>query len=348
MRTCALVLTLLAEVAVARAQVAVLRIDPEAEGVCRDVEGALNGVGLVPDPGYLSEARQQGVEPASDAGLELITPLLQIKLAVVPLLVDDDNIQLEYRDGQNGARLGTASIPHERGKLLPRGRAQLKREVVTHLGTVLSGEATPAAGSRGLSGETATAEPDAAPEGEAHDTPRALRIRIHVGVGVGTRDVDWAADGRSERVQLGAFPAFDLGLSFTFRLSDSIALAPRVDYQSSLAFHEVEMRAWRPPPDIASVCARIVSARARASDLFVDEKARRRSHRRWVCAPQPPAGVAPPLEPGIPLMDPLAQLALGIPISDAVALRIIPERNGLGKRRLARAGREGHRAEPRR
>jgi hypothetical protein len=328
-RACALLIALVAEVAVARAQVAVLRIDPEAEEVCRDVEAALNGVGLVADPGYLSEAREQGVDPASDTSLELITPLLQIKLAVVPLYVDDGSIQLEYRDGRNGARLGTAGVPRERGKLGPRGRAQIKREVVTHLGTVLSGSAEPADAQLdpvNESGDTAALELDAAAEGgEAPDKPRALRIRIHAGMGLGTRDVDWTADGRAERVALGAFPAFDLGLSLAFRLSDAVALAPRVDYQSSLAFHEVEEARMAAPADRVGVRAHRFAAVLALPILFDGESS---------------ASIAPALGLGIrnlrpevhhlstpaySLAGPLAQLELSIPMGDAVALRVMPE-----------------------
>jgi hypothetical protein len=328
LRTCALLLTLLAQVAVARAQVAVLRIDPEAEEVCRDVEAALNGVGVVADPGYLSEARQQGVDPASDGSLELITPLLQIKLAVVPLYVDDESIQVEYRDGRNGVRLGTAAIPRERGKLGPRGRALLRRDVVTHLGTVLSGTAAPPEAQPepvNESGEAAALESDVASEGEAEDAPRAVRIRIHAGMGVGTRDVDWTADGRAERVELGVFPAFDLGLSLAFRLSDSIALAPRIDYQSSLAFHEVEEARMAAPADRVGVRAHRFAAVLALPILFDGEGS---------------ASVAPALGLGIrnlrpevhhlatpaySLAGPLLQLAVSVPIGDALALRLMPE-----------------------
>jgi hypothetical protein len=326
-RTFVLVFALIAQVAVARAQVAVLRIDPEAEEVCRDVEAALDGVGLVPDPGYLSEAREQGVDPASDAALELITPLLRIKLAVVPMYADDQNIQLEYRDGRNGARLGNAAIPHERGKLGQRGRAQVRQDVVTHLGTVLSGDAEPSdeTGEPAAQEEGAAQGEDVAVESEAPDAPRALRVRVHAGVGLGTRDVDWTADGRAERVDMGAFPAFDLGLSFAFRLSESIAIAPRIEYQSSLAFHEVEETRMAAPSDRVGVRAHRFAAVLALPILVGGEGS---------------VSIAPALGLGIrnlrpevhhlstpaySLAGPLAQLALAIPFSATVALRLVPE-----------------------
>lgn len=238
----ALLFTLLSTVlgvASAHAQVAVLRIDPEAEQVCRDVEAALKGVGVVDDPGYLSEAQQQGVDPTADASLELITPLLQLKLAVVPMSVDDTSIVVEYRNGKTGASLGTARIPRDQSGLSARGRTQLRNDVVGHLGEVIEGTAQPAEASTEPAAEQG--EPVEEEEEPASDgAPRTLRAFLRAGFGVGMRDVEWTRDGATERVELGAFPAVDLGVAFAFRLSDSLSLVPAVAYQTSLFFQEVE------------------------------------------------------------------------------------------------------------
>jgi hypothetical protein len=313
MRVLAFLSTLLAEAAIAGAQVAVLRIDPEAEEVCRDIEAALDDVGLVSDPGYLAEARQQGLDPASDASLELITPLLQIKLAVVPLYVDDESVQLEYRDGRSGVRLGSADIPHDRGKLGPRGRRQLKRDVVSHLATVL--------GSTAAQPET----PEAVSESQTTGAPRTLRIRVHAGVGVGTRDVEWNADGRAERVELGAFPVFDLSLAVALRLSDSVALVPRIDYQSSLAFQEVEEARMSAPADRVGVRAHRFAALLALPILLAGDGS-------VSIAPAMGLGVRnlrPEVHhlstPAYSLTGPLAQLGVNVPVGELIALRIMPE-----------------------
>lgn len=319
----ALLIAVLLQCAVARAQVAVLRIDPQAEEVCRDVEAALKGTGVVSDPGYLSQAREQDLDPTSDASLEMITPLLAIKLAVVPLSVEGNSIQLEYRDGTSGERLGSAAIPLERGKLGAAGRAQLKREVVRHLGTVLSGTDSEASSTEeaagGVDDESGTYE------SEPEQRSPALRVRVHAGVGLGMREVEWTADGRGERVELGAFPAFDLGLSFSFRLSDAVALAPRVDYQSSLAYHEVEEARVAAPADRVGVRVHRFAIMLALPILWSGEGS---------------VSVAPALGLGIrnlrpevhhlstpaySLLGPVVQLALGIPLGDTVTLRIAPE-----------------------
>lgn len=241
-----LALALLAHAADARAQVAVLRIDPQAEPFAREVESALKGVGVVPDPGYLREARAQSIDPTSDAALEMITPLLQLKLAVVPLFADEGSVQLEYRDGATGRKLGEASVPRAGGELTPSGREQVRHEVVAHLAAVIEGTPPP-------DDEAPEDQAPAQGESEAPDPASSLSARIHAGLGLGTRDVEWRSDGETQRVELGGFPAFDLGLTIGMRLSESVAFVPSVQYQSSLAFVEVEEPRVGAPPDHVGV-----------------------------------------------------------------------------------------------
>jgi hypothetical protein len=316
---CALALALaLSAATAARAQVAVLRIDPEAEAVCRDVEAALQGVGVVPDPGYLNEARQQDVDPASDSALELITPLLQLKLAVVPMSVDDTSIEVEYRDGRTGARLGTARIPREQGKLGARGREQLRSDVVGHLGAVIEGNAAPAA-------DESEGEESVEQEEPGDDAPRTIEARVHAGVGVGMRDVEWTRGGQAERVELGAFPAVDLGLSLSFRLSEGLSLVPALAYQSSLFFQEVEEPRMAAPSEKTAV-------RAHRFAATVGLELRLGGARSLSITPALGLGVRnlrPEVHhlstPAYSLAGPLAVIGIFVPLGDSVALRIAPE-----------------------
>jgi len=313
LHTLALLFALFAHAAVAHAQVAVLRIDPEAEAVCRDVERALQGVGVVPDPGYLEEARRQDMDPTSDGALELITPLLQIKLAVVPLFVDDATIEVEYRDGGTGARLGKASIPRERGKLGATGRAQLRSDVVTQLGALLEGSAEPEGDSP-------------APDQEAADAaPRSIRAVIRMGMGIGMRDVEWTLDGETQSVAMGAFPAVDLGLAFAFRLNDTLSFVPALSYQSSLFFHEVEETRTAAPSEKVGVRAHRFAATLGLAIRLGGDKS---------------ASITPALglgvrnlrpeahhlsTPAFSLAGPLLQLGVHLPITDVLSLQLVPE-----------------------
>lgn len=320
-----IVAALLAHTALASAQVAVLRIDPAADPVCRDVEASLQGVGVVADPGYMREANQQGMDPTTDATLELITPLLSLRLAVVPLFVDDKKIEIEYRDGRSGARLGTADIPLERGKIGPRGREQLRRDVVTHLGETLGKSAPPpsAAPSQELdeAGEALPAEADDEPEGY-----RSIEAFIRAGIGIGTRDVEWTQDGETQRVEMGAFPAVDLGLSFAFRLSDTVALVPALAYQSSLAFHEVEEARMGAPSDKVGVRAHRFAGVLGLEIRFGSDPTD--------ASITPAVGVGirnlrPEVHhlstPAYSLAGPLLQIGIHVPLSEAVAIRVVPE-----------------------
>jgi hypothetical protein len=307
---CALALALaLSAVSSARAQVAVLRIDPEAEAVCRDIEAALQGVGVVDDPGYFSQAQEQGVDPASDGALELLTPLLQLKLAVVPMSVDDTSIEVEYRDGRTGARLGTARIPREQGKLGARGREQLRDDVVGHLGGVIEGDAPPAEDV----GE------------EEIGAPRAIAASVRVGIGLGMHDVEWTRDGQTERVELGAFPAIDLGVSLSFRWSEGLSFVPALTYQSSMFFQEVEESRVAAAPESVGVRSHRFAATVGLEILLGGTGSVSISPALGLGVRNLRPEVHHLSTPAYSLAGPLAVLGVRLPLGDSVAARVAPE-----------------------
>jgi hypothetical protein len=312
----------LARPSLVHAQVAVLRIDTQAEPFAREVEAGLQGVGVVADPGYLREARAQSLDPTSDAAIEMITPLLQLRLAVVPLFADDQGIQLEYRDGQSGARLGQARIERAPGGLSAAGREQLRREVVAHLGATIEGSAVPAAV------DVPAVDPtmgDVVPSEERSFEKRSLHVRAHAGIGLGMRQAQWPLDGETQRVELGAFASFDLGLSLAFALSDSIALVPAAVYQSALAFQEVEEPRIAAPADKVGVRAHRFAAALGLRFLFDGEGSASLTPALGVGIRNLRPEVHHLSTPAYSLAGPLLQLGLRLPLGDRVALQLVPE-----------------------
>ena len=225
----------------AHAQVAVLRVDPAAEGLCAALEGALTDVQLVRDPGYFAEAQNQGLDPSSGSTLEVIVPLLGLRLAVVPQSADDRSMLVEFRDGRSGASMGTAAIPLEGGLLGFSGRNALRAEVFRRLGAEPPGASPPGASSPRAGIASAPEESGPLSEAASDDsagTGPPLVVNAAIGIGVGTRALEWPASGQQQRVDTGPFAAYELAASFMFAASDSVSIGPDLVYQSSLS-HEI-------------------------------------------------------------------------------------------------------------
>lgn len=62
--------------------------------------------------------------------------------------------------------------------------------------------------------------------------------RIAAGVGLGMRTLGWPVDRSEASVDLGVFPALDLGAAFSLRLTRGFSLGTSCVYQSSIA-HEI-------------------------------------------------------------------------------------------------------------
>jgi hypothetical protein len=316
--------------ALASAQVAVLRIDPQAEPFARELEAELKGVGLVADPGYLQEARAQAVDPTSDAALEMITPLLQLKLAVVPLFADANGIQLEYRDGGSGARLAKARIERDTTGLTANGREQLRRQVVTFLGRAIERTTPPPPPPADDTRDEAPADPalgDVEPErfSEAGAVEPPVRLRVHAGLGLGMRAAEWPRDGERQRVELGAFAAYDLGLGLAFALTDSLALVPTLAYQSALAYQKVQEPRVGAPADEAFV-------RAHRFAAVLGLALRLGGPGSLTITPALGFGVRnlrPEVHhlstPAYSLSGPLVQLGVRLPLGERLALQLVPE-----------------------
>lgn len=219
----------------AQDSVVVVRIDPGAEAISRAVESAIGGqLEVIPDPGYLAEARRQGLEPASDQGLGTLVPQIGARVALVPRALSAHSLELEFRDGQSGRSTGVVQVPLQNGVLGPFGQKVLLNETRKRLGI-----AAGAAGGDGDDGD-ALDEGDPSADGMEDGTGdgTALAATLGAGIGVGTRTVEWPVDGASEVVDLGAFPALELHLAIGIVLSDSFRIGPVFAYQSSFQ-HEV-------------------------------------------------------------------------------------------------------------
>jgi hypothetical protein len=304
----------------ASAQVAVLRVDPGAEPLCAAFESALAGAPLVRDPGYLAEANAQNMNPVSEAALELITPLLGLQLAVVPLSADQRAVQVEFRDGQSGASLGTVAIPLDDGWLGTFGRAALRSEVSQRLGVPLAGAG---AGAGARPSGPSDGDGDITEEPAATDTPGMI-VQLFAGLGVGTRDVEWPKDGEQRVVETGAFAAFEVAADLALPLSGTVALGSRLEYQSSLA-HAITESHTSAPDETWDVRAHRFAALLVAAFKFGAD-------RTFSLAPGIGYGarnlrpeVHHLLTPSYSLTGPLARLSVRIAFGDTVALRLAPE-----------------------
>lgn len=304
----------------ASAQVVVLRIDPAAEEMSQQLESALSPFGLVPDPGYFAEAQRQGLDPASDQALQLLTPPAGAQLAVVPRGNDDQSVQIEFRDGRSGASLGTADIPLVKGQLGPEGQQALSNEVSGRLGTAPPG-APPVTGNGG-GAAGAPVEQDGSTAAGPGET--ALEIHAYAGAGLGARSLEWPSAGETWSVSTGAFLAVELGAGFAIAPSRSFAIGPELAYQTSLD-HEV---------DETHVAGAMDTLRIRAHRfaglLALTFKLGSSGGFRIVPAigygmrnlrPE----VHHLLTPSYSLGGPLVRLGFRIPFGDSVALRLAPE-----------------------
>ena len=236
----------------AHAQVAVLRVDPAADGLCAVLESAITDAQLVRDPGYFAEANNQRMDPSADATLEGLVPLLGLRLAIVPQSADDRRVNVDFRDGQTGASLGLMAIPLENGLLSFLGRQVLRREVFKHLGVappatnppsgIAPGEGTGAVGEEGGDAE------DAGSEDAGSSDARGLLASAVIGLGFGMRSLEWPVSGEIQRVDTGMFAAYELAARFALPLSESTELGPEFAYQSSLS-HEIEETHLDAPPE---------------------------------------------------------------------------------------------------
>jgi hypothetical protein len=73
------------------AQVVVVRVEPNAEPICREIESALAAWSPAKDPGYFAEAQRQGLDPTSEDALLRLIPALRAQLAVIPTSAERRN-----------------------------------------------------------------------------------------------------------------------------------------------------------------------------------------------------------------------------------------------------------------
>lgn len=297
----------------ASAQVVVLRIDPLAEPLCRVVEAALSDVGLMGDPGYFAEARRRGFDPTSDQALTQLVPPLNARLVVVPLSADTVSLAIDFRDGHSGASLGTVAIPLANGALDANGQSALHQETMLRLGQ-------PSATSEDAVHTTSAPVGAEAPESDE----TALLAKPFVGVGIGTRDVEWATPGDPATVETGVFAAVEIGLHVALAPSRSFSIGPQFTYQTTLN-HEVTEHHVDGEPTTLGI-------RAHRFEGVLAATIRFGSSYGWYIASALGYGVRNLraeihhlLTPSYSLGGPLARLTLRVPFGDDVGLRIGPE-----------------------
>lgn len=282
------------------AQVVVLRVEPDAESVCRDVEAQLSEWAPIKDPGYYQEAQREGLDPTGEDAMLRLIPPLNVRLAVVPMSADENGATVDLRDGTSGASVEVVQVPIEDGRL----RWETVREAVAnHLGS----SASPEAG----------ATPAAASDGEFP----ALHVRVSGGVGVGSRSVNWPNSGETWAVETGMFAAFDLNASFHIAVSSACALGLDLSYQTSVGAKVTENHVAAATEDIGIRSNELAGlfAIALGGPSFTITPAVGYGTR----------GLRPAvhhlLTPSGSLAGPLARLGARLAITDAVALRVVPE-----------------------
>ena len=318
---CALCAALLALSSSAAAQVAVLRIDPAAEALCRTLESALGSIPHVADPGYLAEAQNQGLDPASDRSLTLLVPLLGIRLALVPQSADARSTLIEFRDGRSGANLGTATIPLENLAVGWQGQRLLQMEVQRRLQGAPPPGSAPAFQGPPIEGGPAAADDQA--EGETAADEDELYLRVFAGAGMGMRQIAWPAAGQTLSVETGPFLAVELGASFGVRLSPSVELGPELVYQTSLD-HEINEAHIDGATEKLGIRAHRFEALLALSFGSGDDG--------WRIAPElgyAMRNLRPEVHhlqtPGYTLAGPMLRVRVRIPFGDSVALVLAPE-----------------------
>jgi hypothetical protein len=303
---------------VASAQVAVLRVDPAAEALCADLELVLAEFGITPDPGHFAEAQQRGLDPSSDEALTMLTPPLQVQLAVVPQSSDARSVTVEFRDGASGASLGSAVVPLERGVIGQRGGLALIAQVRERL------EA--GAGTATFDAPPEDVDPDAhaEPEAEGAEHPKSLVARAHAGIGLGTRDLEWPSSGERRAVQTGAFVAVEVGAALALALSEAVSLGPELAYQTSLD-HEIEELHIAGESQVMRIRAHRFEAMLALTFGLGESRGFRITPALGYGVRALHPEVHHLLTPSYSLTGPLARVTLRIPFGSSLALRLGPE-----------------------
>jgi hypothetical protein len=278
------------------AKVVVLRVEPDAESVCREIEAQLGDFSPAKDPGYYAEAQREGLDPTSEDALVRLIPPLGVKLAVVPMSADANGATVDLRDGASGESVELVQVPIVDGRL----RWEVVRDAVA---TRLGSNAAPA--------EAAA---------DAGEFP-ALHARVSGGFGFGSRSLSWPSSGETWTVDPGLFAAFDVGASFQVAASSACAIGLDLSYQTSVAAQIDENHRGGASEQLGIRSNHLAALLAIAL-----------GGRRFTITPAigyATRGLRPAvhhlLTPSFSLAGPVAQLGARLAISDAFSVRVVPE-----------------------
>jgi hypothetical protein len=112
------------------------------------------------------------------------------------------------------------------------GREVLRREVWKHLGAAAPG---PASGQPAFGPPPDGEESQEEDDGDTATDGRSLLASAVVGIGLGSRELQWPRDGEIQDVDTGMFAAFELAARFAVPLSESVELGTALSYQSSIS-----------------------------------------------------------------------------------------------------------------
>jgi hypothetical protein len=175
-----------------------------------------------------------------------------------------------------------------------------------------------------ISEPPAVAAPAREEDMPAEDDVLSVLGRVHAGLGVGTRDLEWPTQGETLAVQTGAFIAVELGATVAIALSNAVALGPEFAYQTSLD-HEVK-------EEHISGQAQTIAIRAHRFEGLLAVTFRFGERGGFRITPALGYGVRnlrPEVHhlliPSYSLAGPLARVTLRIPLAESVALRLGPE-----------------------
>lgn len=311
--------------------VVVFRIEPGAEALCSQVEQALSSLPLVPDPGYYEEAGRRGLDPASPQAMAELTPLVGVDLAVVPVGADATGMDVAFIDGRTGQSRGEISVPLSSGMLGAAGQRQLLQETRARLsaggGGAAPGPAPGGATPGGTGGGYGAAEVDEEEEDEEEggaDDETPIEVRIAAGAGMGTRSVEWATPSGRSAVDLGAFPALDIGASLWFG-DEGFALGTEVVYQSSFGHEVDEVHEGGSARPMAIRSHRVGIGLTPELRFGDDDKGVRLGLSVGYGVRSLRPAVHHLLTPDFSIGGPTARLVLHIPIGDDVVLALAPE-----------------------
>jgi hypothetical protein len=243
---------------------------------------------------------------------------------------NDQAAQVDFRDGQSGASLGTVSVPLDNGMIAWQGKSVLRREVSARLGTSAPQQNAPG-GPGGAT--TAPVSPESRnPEAYGGEGPNAVetetddgaerRARVWGGFGIGMRMLNWPENGEELEADTGVFPAYELGTTVDIAPSDSLAIGVQLAYQSSVG-SEISETHMDAPPETIGVRAHhfegLLALTIGHADGFYVAPALGYGTRNL--RPE----VHHLLTPSYSLAGPLAHLGIRIPFGDSVALRLVPE-----------------------